>query len=95
MISMTGFGKGVRDIKTVHYSVELSSVNHKFFDVNFRMPGSLMEHQNKLKEALKKKIGRGHLEVNIFVWEGREHKEIAVNTARAKKYLDSLKKLQT
>ena len=95
MNSMTGFGRGVKESKGVRYSVEISSVNHKYFDVSFRMPGSMTEYQNKLREILHGKIDRGHVEVNIFAWENKEEKEIAVNSKLARKYLAALSGLRS
>jgi len=87
---MTGFGRGVKESKGVRYSVEISSVNHKYFDIGFRMPGSMNEYQNKLRELLHARIDRGHVEVNIFAWENKEEKEIIVNSKLARKYLSAL-----
>ncbi len=90
MNSMTGFGRGVKESKGVRYSVEISSVNHKYFDVSFRMPGSMNEYQSKLRELLHARIDRGHIEVNIFAWENKEEKEIIVNSKLARKYFGAL-----
>ena len=42
MHSMTGYGRGTLEIDGRQLTVELKSVNHRFLDVNFRLPRNLM-----------------------------------------------------
>ena len=90
MKSMTGFGQGSAKTGGFCCSVEISSVNHRFFDIFFRMPGSLMKHQSGIKSILNEKIGRGHLEVNVLINGSGCEKQIILNEKAAAGYLKSL-----
>ncbi|MFH1824043.1 MAG: YicC/YloC family endoribonuclease [Candidatus Firestonebacteria bacterium] len=94
MKSMTGFGNGFFNLKGVRYTVEIKSVNHKYFDANFKMPDSLIHYQDKVKGVIRNKITRGYLDVVIFVDCNSGNKKILVDIEFAKNYLNELKKLQ-
>lgn len=94
MKSMTGFGKGIVFNKGVKYLAEISSVNHKYLDVNFRIPGSLYQFQEKMKELIKRKIERGHVEVYVYVDDYMKNKKVFTNYDLAREYLKSLKELK-
>lgn len=95
MESMTGFGRGIVFSKGVKYLAEMSSVNHKYLDINFRIPGSLYQFQEKMKEIVKRKIERGHIEVYIFVDDYMKNKKVFTNYDLAREYLKSLKVLKS
>ncbi len=90
MKSMTGFGKGRNERGDIKYAVEVSSVNHKYFDVNYRMASQLLQFQERIKETLKAEIERGRLDVAIFVLEGYKNQRVAINYHLAKEYVRSV-----
>lgn len=61
--SMTGFGSAESEL----FSVEIRSVNHRYFDAYFRMPNSMNRFEIDLRKRLKDVFSRGRLEVNITV----------------------------
>jgi uncharacterized protein (TIGR00255 family) len=69
--SMTGFAqvKGhVNDLQSngqLAFTLSLKSVNHRFLDVHFRMPGDSDALEMKLRRLLKEKLARGHVEVSL------------------------------
>lgn len=63
--SMTGFGKAARDFNGDHVSVEVISVNHRFLDFSLRLPFAWNALDPVLREAIKKRIARGKLNVNF------------------------------
>lgn len=65
MHSMTGYGQStlMRDGREV--TVELKSVNHRFLDINVRMPRSLMFSEDALRREIARHLARGHIEVNV------------------------------
>ena len=65
MYSMTGYGRASleRDGRTI--TIEMKSVNHRYFDVNIRMPKSLSFFEASIRETLKKYIHRGKVDVFI------------------------------
>jgi len=90
MRSMTGFGRGTNDKGGIKYAVEISSVNHKYFDVNYRMASQLIQFQERIKETLKDEIDRGRVDVAIFVLEGYKNQKVAINYHLAKEYVRSV-----
>jgi uncharacterized protein (TIGR00255 family) len=62
---MTGYGKSGGSSGSYEVQVEIKSVNHRFLDVNFRMPSYLGEIELALRERLKAGISRGS--VTVFV----------------------------
>ncbi len=64
--SMTGFGRVVQKLpKQGSLLVEIKSGNHRFFDLNCRMPSFLSSLEIKARSLLKKSITRGS--VTIYV----------------------------
>ena len=77
MKSMTGFGRGKNESGNIKYAVEISSVNHKYFDVNYRMASQLIQFQERMKEILRKEIDRGRIDLAIFILEGYKNQRVA------------------
>lgn len=65
--SMTGFGSAEGEL----LSVEIRSVNHRYFDVYFRMPHFVNKFEIELRKRLKDVFSRGRFEVNIAVFPGK------------------------
>lgn len=63
--SMTGFGRSEITVHDRKFSVELKSVNHRYLDVNIRMPKALNFFDSAIRQELKKYISRGKVDVFI------------------------------
>lgn len=63
---MTGFGKGEATFKNGKVSVEIKSVNHKFFDASVKLPSSISAFEDSIKEMLQKRIQRGKIYLSIM-----------------------------
>jgi uncharacterized protein (TIGR00255 family) len=61
--SMTGFGAADGLVGDSRVSVELRTVNHRFFSPSIKLPGELSRWEPDVREALRKKIARGHVTV--------------------------------
>ncbi|MGQ9632484.1 MAG: YicC/YloC family endoribonuclease [bacterium] len=95
--SMTGFGRGEIQNELGHFLVEVRSVNHRYLDVSFRMPKRLMVIENDLKNLIKKKISRGHLDVYLR-WDPSENysdKVIVADKGLAKQYFHTLQEISS
>lgn len=62
--SMTGYGKGEVSEKGITFTVELRSVNNRFLEVSSRIPRSLSQRENEIRDIVKAKIARGKISVN-------------------------------
>ncbi|MBQ7014854.1 MAG: YicC family protein [Clostridia bacterium] len=92
--SMTGFGKATAayDDKTV--SIEIKSVNHRYFEMYARTPRSCMQLEDLIRSQLQKKIVRGKIEVNVNIsFTGSEDVKISVNKELLKNYLDAFNEI--
>lgn len=64
-VSMTGFGKAIRSTAEIELTVEVKSVNHKFLDINFRMPRSYNELESEIRSEIAKVFQRGRVEIFV------------------------------
>ncbi|MBQ0140313.1 MAG: YicC family protein [Kurthia sp.] len=65
--SMTGFGRGVTMTEHFQLTVEIRSVNHRFFEVSTKFPKDWMEAEIHTKKLLSTLLSRGKLDVSIHV----------------------------
>jgi uncharacterized protein (TIGR00255 family) len=66
--SMTGFARvQVRVSDRLGYTLSLKSVNHRFLDLQFRLPPGLDELETELRNKLKQNLARGHVELSLSV----------------------------
>ncbi len=87
MNSMTGYGSATVAFDGREITLELKSVNHRFLDINIRMPRVLMFAEDELRKAIGKYISRGHVEVNLTYRNTREDsKIISVDRALVSQY---------
>src|SRR5688500_185334 len=61
--SMTGFGAAEGVVGGSRVSVELRTVNHRFFSPSIKLPGDLSRWEPEVREALRRRIARGHITV--------------------------------
>ncbi len=63
--SMTGFAGATRELATAALSVELRSVNHRYLDLQFRLPEELRPLEPGLRELIVARLQRGKVECRI------------------------------
>ncbi|MCL2055620.1 MAG: YicC family protein [Oscillospiraceae bacterium] len=92
--SMTGYGRAWQLIGGREITVEIKSVNHRFFEFSARVPRTCGYLEEKLKGLAYGKISRGKVDVNVSVvtLEGASS-QVAVNRELAGEYLDTLRGL--
>ncbi len=93
--SMTGFGRAQRDTETLFVSVELRSVNHRYFELYSKVPRSYGFLDEKIKSYLQGRIARGKVECSVTI-EALDTDDVVVkvNHSLAKAYIDALKELE-
>lgn len=67
--SMTGFGRGIGSDDTKKITVEIKSVNHRYLDINVRLPRKCNAFETEIRTFLKSKILRGKVDVYISLEE--------------------------
>lgn len=92
--SMTGFGRCEVSDDYRKISVELKSVNHRYFDVNIKMPKKLNFFEAQIRTLLKEYIQRGKVDVYI-TYEDLSDTNVTVryNQGIAKEYLNYLRQM--
>ena len=93
--SMTGFGRCEIQKGSRKFTVELKSVNHRYLDVNIRMPKKLNFFETAIRTLLKSYANRG--KVDIFItYEDLSQTQVSVkyNAALAAEYLKYLKQME-
>lgn len=92
--SMTGYGRGQQLLHGRDITVEIRSVNHRYFEFSCRTPRGCAFLEDKLKRRLQEGISRGKVDVGLTIQtvESR-NTSVAVNHALAGEYLTALREL--
>jgi len=92
---MTAFGRCRRSFDGKDITVEIKSVNNRFFDCSVRMPRAYNFLEERVKPFLQSKgISRGKVDVSISVErEGASESHIVIDEAYAKEYIGALRAL--
>lgn len=91
MNSMTGYGRATADIDGRQLTIELKSVNHRFLDLNFRMPRSFAFLEEHARGTIAKMISRGHVDVFASYMNTREDaKAVTLDAAMLDAYRHAL-----
>ena len=81
--SMTGYARVAGQVEGGrNFTLSLKSVNHRFLDLQFRMPSESDGLEMKLRRALKEKLTRGHVDVTVSLERAGEENlalELVVN----------------
>lgn len=93
--SMTGFGRAQETVEGVTVTVEIKSVNHRYFDFTCRVPRNYGFLEEKLKSYIQTNVTRGKIECYVQI-EAQEAEEciVKINHSLAKGYIDALCELQ-
>lgn len=71
--SMTGFARAqIRVNDQLRYSLTLKSVNHRFLDLQLRLPASLDALEMELRRMMKERLLRGHVELALAIERGTQ-----------------------
>ncbi len=58
---MTGFGQAEGTVGGARVSVEVRTVNHRFFSPSIKLPGGFSRWEHEVREALRQRVSRGHV----------------------------------
>jgi uncharacterized protein (TIGR00255 family) len=68
LYSMTGFARAqVRVDEQFSYTLSVKSVNHRFLDMQLRLPQGLDAMEMELRKAIKESLVRGHIELTLSI----------------------------
>lgn len=92
--SMTGFGRAVKEIDGYVITVELKSVNHRYFEFSSRIPRQYGFLDEKLKSYINSRVSRGKVECFVTIEAlNTESADVVINNTLASAYVKALKEL--
>ncbi len=90
--SMTGFGRSSDTINDRDITIEIKSVNHRYFEASIRTSRSYSFLEDKLKTLLQSKISRGKVDVGLMIVTKQDTGFVVEpNLQAAKGYYEALK----
>ena len=93
IFSMTGFAQARSEQDGNSLRVNLRSVNHRFLDLHLRMPDGFEVFESRIRQAIRNRLRRGHVDVNIY-FEASGTGPIVVNREVAESYLKAAEQLR-
>ena len=94
-ISMTGFGRGEYKDDNYYFLVECKTINHKYSDINIRLPRKISFLEDKVRNLVKNYVKRGRVDLYIkFDLLGKEDVNLNFDEGLASQYIDILKEIK-
>lgn len=93
--SMTAFSR--IDVNSEFGSLifELKSVNHRFIEINFKIPELFKKLELQMRDLLKEALVRGKVECSIIINENTVLSETKIDQAQLENYLDLMQKIKS
>ena len=93
--SMTGFGRSQGNAGGMDVTVEIKSVNHRYFECATRLPRAYGFLDEKIKNFLQGRIARGKVDVSVYIdLVDVPGTEVVVNKALAAAYVEAAAQLE-
>jgi len=90
---MTGFGSAEGAVGGARVSVEIRSVNHRFFNPSVKLPSELSKWEVDVRDAMRRGITRGHVTLSARV-ERTQLEDARIDEARFGAYIEQIRRLQ-
>ena len=92
--SMTGFGRGEHIDQDLKIVVEMKAVNHRYSDINVKIPRKLSFLETEVRNYLKTEIQRGKIDVFITCEDLADHTaDVRLHEGLAREYYDAISRL--
>ena len=88
--SMTGFGSAEGLVGGARASVEIRTVNHRFFSPSLKLPAVFARWEGEVREVLRQKIARGHVTLTAHI-DRAETSSPTIDESRLAAYVTTLK----
>src|SRR5665213_800625 len=90
--SMTGFARVSRSIPAGELTLSIKTVNHRGLDLHFHMPMEFDAVEPTLRAALRRKVSRGHVQVQVFLKRTADSGGAAsINEALLRAWIDTFR----
>ena len=93
--SMTGYGRGSIEMDGRSYTIEIKSVNHRYCDLNIKIPKSLLPLEDKIRKTVQSRLNRG--KIDLFVTQNLfDKKDVSafLNKSLADSYFSCLTEIK-
>ncbi len=93
--SMTGFGRGSIDQEGRNFTVEIKTVNHRYFDLNIKMPKAFIAIEDRMRKVIQQKVNRG--KIDVFITQNNYEKQgvkAVLNKQLADSYVQCLNEVK-
>ena len=91
--SMTGFAQARVEREGSSVRINLRSVNHRFLDLHLRMPDGFEVFESRIRQTIRNRLRRGHVDVNVYYEPGGTGK-IEVNRELVESYMNAVERLR-
>ena len=91
--SMTGFGTAEGTVGRSRVTVEIRSVNHRFFNPTVKLPSELGRWEGEVRDTMRRGISRGHVTLMARIDRG-DPEDLRIDEARFGAYVVQLRQLQ-
>ena len=92
--SMTGYAVAARELESAVVNCELRSVNHRYLDIQFRLPDELRAVEPALRETLSARLNRGKVECRISYTPIAGRKSMELDPAVLKQVMELEKRVR-
>lgn len=90
ILSMTGYGKAVKELPNKKISVEIRSLNSKQLDLAMRLPSFYREKELEVRSYLAQRIGRGKVDFAMFCETQQAERVARIDENAVKQYYQQL-----
>jgi uncharacterized protein (TIGR00255 family) len=95
IVSMTGFGDATAERDGTHYSVEIRSLNNRFFKPSIKLPETVSGLEPELETMLREQLGRGSITYILKMRSESAEAAYLINTKALNAYLEQLQKIKS
>ncbi|MFK8104682.1 MAG: YicC/YloC family endoribonuclease [Saprospiraceae bacterium] len=95
LLSMTGYGRGIKTFREKTITIEIRSLNSKFTDLRLKLPQNYKDKEHFLRKVITKETHRGKIDLSISVTSLAGADDYGLNKSLFKKYYQELKALST
>lgn len=92
--SMTGFGSAEGKVGTFAVSVEIRTVNHRFFNPSLKLPAGFTKWEGEVRELLRQRVARGHVSLTARI-DRDAGRRAGINEERFGEYVAAVRDLQS
>jgi len=86
---MTGFGRGSVKNEGKELTVEVKTVNHRYLDINLKLPKQLNILDDPIRQTIKNRVKRGHVDVYVTYECKQSDKEVVIEESLIDAYMNA------